>query len=65
MELVFSDITSYFAFLCFKRNLKIGLCPVGKMYAVCVLLRNAITFLYGSKLLFDDLGLKMKLPYLL
>lgn len=48
VEWVFGDITSYFAFLDFKKNLKIGLSPVGKMYAVCALLRNAITCLYGS-----------------
>lgn len=41
VELGFGDITSYFAFLDFKRNLKIGLSPV------CALLRNAITCLYG------------------
>ena len=45
MEWVFGDITSYFAFLDFKKNLKVGLSPVGKMYAVCALLRNAITCL--------------------
>ena len=48
VEWVFGDITSYFAFLDFKKNLKVGLSPVGKMYAVCALLRNAITCLYGS-----------------
>ena len=48
VEWVFGDITSYFAFLDFKKNLKIGLSPIGKMYAVCALLRNAATFLYGS-----------------
>ena len=48
VEWVFGDITSYFAFLDFKKNLKIGLSPIGKMYAVCALLRNAVTCLYGS-----------------
>ena len=48
VEWVFGDITSYFAFLDFKENLKIGLSPIGKMYAVCALLRNAVTRLYGS-----------------
>ena len=32
----------------FKKNLKIGLSAVGKMYFVCALLRNALTCLYGS-----------------
>ena len=48
VERVFSDIVTYFAFLDFKKNLKIGLSPVGVMYSVCALLRNACTCLYGS-----------------
>ena len=48
VEWVFGDITSHFAFLDFKKNLKIGLNPIGKMCAVCALLRNTVTCLYGS-----------------
>jgi hypothetical protein len=48
VEWVFGDITNYFKFLDFKKNLKIGLSAVGKMYSVCALLRNALTCLYGS-----------------
>ena len=48
VEWVFGNITSYLAFLDFKKNLKIGLSPIGKMYTVCALLRNAVTCLYGS-----------------
>ena len=48
VEWVFGDILSYFAFLDFKKNLKIGLSPIGTMYSVCGLLRNAITCFYGS-----------------
>lgn len=48
VEWVFNDITSYFAFLDFKKNLKIGLSPVGTMYSTCGLLRNALTCFYGS-----------------
>ena len=48
VEWVFSDIVTYFAFLDFKKNLKIGLSTVGVMYSVCALLRNARTCLYGS-----------------
>lgn len=48
VEWVFGDIISYFAFLDFKKNLKIGLSPVGKMYCVCALLRNALTCMYGN-----------------
>ena len=32
-----------------KKNLKIGLSSVGKMYIVCTLVRNAITCLYGNQ----------------
>ena len=48
VEWVFGDIVTYFAFLDYKKNLKIGLSPIGKMYSVCALLRNALTCLYGS-----------------
>ena len=48
VEWVFNDITSYFAFLDFKKNLKIGLCPGGTMYSTFGLLRNALTCFYGS-----------------
>lgn len=49
VEWVFGDITNYFTFLDFKRNLKIGLSPIGNMYTACALLRNAYTCLYDSK----------------
>lgn len=37
-----------FKFLDFKKNLKIGLSQVGKIYIVCSILRNAITCLYSN-----------------
>lgn len=48
VEWIFGDITNYFKFLDFKKNLKIGLSAVGKMYITCALLHNAHTCLYGS-----------------
>ena len=48
VEWLFRDIVSYFKFLDFKKNLKIQLSSVGKMYIVCALLRNALTCLYGN-----------------
>ena len=48
VEWVFGDIINYFKFVDFKKNLKIGLSPVGKIYIVCDLLRNALTCLYGN-----------------
>ena len=48
VEWVFGDITKYFAFINFKHNLKVSLSPIGKMYSVCALFRNALTCLHGS-----------------
>ena len=49
VEWLFKEITTYFAFLDFKKNLKIGLSAVGKMYIVCALMTNARTCLYSSQ----------------
>ena len=49
VEWLFGDIQNYFKFIDFKKNLKVGLSSVGKMYAVSALLRNALTCLYGNK----------------
>ena len=48
VEWIFGDITNYFAFLDFKKDLKVCLSAVGKMYSVCALLTNACTCLYMS-----------------
>ena len=48
VEWVFADVLTYFGFVDFKKNLKIGLSLVGKMYCICALLQNALTCLYGS-----------------
>ena len=48
VEWLFSDIVNYFKFIDFKKNLKIGLSHVGKMYIVCAILRNALTCLYSN-----------------
>ena len=48
VEWLFGDIINDFKFLDFKKNLKIGMSSVGKMYLVCALLHNAITCLYGT-----------------
>ena len=49
VEWLFRDIINSFKFLDYKKNLKIGLSGIGKMYIVCALLRNAITCLYGNQ----------------
>ena len=46
---IFGDIVNYFKFMDFKKNLKVGLSQVGKMYIVAAVLRNALTCLYGNE----------------
>ena len=48
VEWIFGDIINYFKFMDFKKDMKIGLSYIGKMYIVCALLRNAFTCLYGN-----------------
>ena len=48
VEWVFGDVINYFKFVDYKKDLKIGMSAVGKIYIVCALLRNAMTCLYGS-----------------
>ena len=48
VEWIFGDIINYFKFLDFKKDLKLNLSPIGKMYIVCAFLRNALTCLYGN-----------------
>ena len=45
---LFGDITNYFKFIDYKKNLKIGMSAVGKQYIVCALTRNALTCLYQN-----------------
>ena len=48
VEWLFGDFITYFKFIDFKKNLKIGLSQVGKMYVVCSIMQNALTCLYGN-----------------
>ena len=48
VEWVFGDIVNFYKFLDFKKNLKLGLQPIGKMYIVCTFLINSRTCMYGS-----------------
>ena len=48
VEWIFKDIINCFKFLDFKKNLKVQLSAVGKMYIVCTLLHNARCCLHGS-----------------
>ena len=48
VEWSFGKVVQYFAFLDFRKNLKVLLQPVGKYYVVGSLLINCHTCLYGS-----------------
>ncbi|KAK3742549.1 hypothetical protein QZH41_017039 [Actinostola sp. cb2023] len=48
VEWLFGDVVNSFKFIDFKKNLKLMLSSVGKMYAVSVILTNALTCLYGN-----------------
>ena len=48
VEWLFGDIIEYFKFVDFKKNLKIGMSSIGKMYIVSALLQNALSCLYGN-----------------
>lgn len=48
VEWLFGDIVNRFKFMDFKKNLKIGLSPIGKMYIASAILHNAMTCLYGN-----------------
>ena len=48
VEWLFGDIVNFFKFVDFKKNLKVQLSAVGKIYLVCTLLTNARNCLYGN-----------------
>lgn len=48
VEWLFGDIVNYFKFLDFKKNVKLGLSSVGKMYIVSAILQNSLTCFYGN-----------------
>ena len=45
---VIDDISNYFKFIDFKKNLKSGLSAIGKQYIVSALSRNILTCLYSN-----------------
>ena len=49
VEWIFGDIINYFKFLDFKKNLKIVLSAVGKMYTMAAILHNARAILHGVR----------------
>ena len=44
-EWVFGDIANFLEFLDFKKNLKLGPSPIGKMYIVCAWFFNEHSYL--------------------
>ena len=53
VEWLFGDIANYFKFLDFKKNLKIGLSQIGKMYMGCAILKNACLYKNSTSQYFD------------
>ena len=49
VEWLFGDVIDYFKFLDYRKNFKVGMSSVGKIYVVCAILRNALTCLYGNQ----------------
>lgn len=49
VEWGFNKVVQLFAFVDFKKNLKMGLQPVGLYYSVAMLLCNCHTCIYGSQ----------------
>ena len=49
VEWSFGEITTYWAFTDFKKNLKIGMSTVRRQYLVATLLKNALVCCYGSQ----------------
>ena len=49
VEWLFGDVINSFKFNNFKKDLKLFLSSFGKIYVVSVILRNAMTCLYGQK----------------
>lgn len=50
VEYGFGKVVTYFSFVDFKKNLKLHLMPIGKIYICAVLLTNCHTCLYGSSM---------------
>ena len=48
VEWLFGDVSNYFKFIDFKKNLMSGLSTIGKQYIVAALFRNILTCLYGT-----------------
>ena len=48
VEWLFGDIKNYFKFIDFKKDLKIQLSAIGKLFIVCAIMYNARVCLYGS-----------------
>ena len=48
VEWLFGDVVNQFKFVDFKKNLKVALSPIGKMYITSAVLNNALICMYGN-----------------
>lgn len=62
VEWIFGDVINLFKFLDYKKNFKIGLSIIGKMYVVCVIICNVLICMYGNQILIF-FGLDLLLVY--
>ena len=64
VEWLFGDIASTYKFIDYKKNLKVALSSVGKMYIVAAILRNALTvFLTFALQVFRSSFLRNSIQY--
>ena len=49
VKFLLGQVKTYFEFVSFKPQIKVGLNTEGKICPVCTLLQNAQTYLYGNK----------------
>ena len=48
VEWLFGDVVNQFKFVDFKKNLKVALSPIGKIYITSAVLNNALICMYGN-----------------
>ena len=48
VEWLFGDVVNQFKFVDFKKNLKVALSPIGKIYITRAVLNNALICMYGN-----------------
>ena len=50
VEWLFGDVANQFKFVDFKKNHKVALSPIGKIYITSAVLNNALICMYGNNI---------------